>query len=115
MKNGRPGRDGRSHFTTTAIPIAGQHRATRMEYHPHAVESKPVVTATDPAPGADPFYVPKSIKRLRRTKATIAGIRTAIIDILSEDHPQTVRQVFYALTVRGKLAKHEAEYHGNVL
>jgi hypothetical protein len=68
-----------------------------------------------PIPTADPVYVPKSIKRLRRTKATIAGIRTAIIDILTEDNPQTVRQVFYALTVRGKIAKHEAEYHGTVI
>jgi hypothetical protein len=68
-----------------------------------------------PIPTADPVYVPKSIKRLRRTKATIAGIRTAIIDILTEDNPQTVRQVFYALTVRGKIVKDEAEYHRTVV
>jgi hypothetical protein len=68
-----------------------------------------------PASTADPFYVPKSIKRLRRTKVTIAGIRTAIIDILSEDHPQTVRQVFYALTVRGVIPKLELEYHRTVI
>jgi hypothetical protein len=68
-----------------------------------------------PIPTADPVYVPKSRKRLRRTKATIAGIRTAIIDILTEDNPQTVRQVFYALTVRGKIVKDEAEYHRTVV
>jgi hypothetical protein len=68
-----------------------------------------------PIPTADPVYIPKSIKRLRRTKATIAGIRTAIIDILTEDNPQTVRQVFYALTVRGKIVKDEAEYHRTVV
>jgi hypothetical protein len=73
-------------------------------------------SATDvPIPTADPVSIPKSIKRLRRTKATIAGIRTDIIDILTEDNQQTVRQVFYALTVRGKIVKDEAEYHRTVV
>jgi hypothetical protein len=64
-------------------------------------------------PNVDPFYVPYDIKskRARRTKATIAGIRDHIVDILSNDNPQTVRQVFYALTVRGAIAKAEIEYH----
>ncbi len=44
----------------------------------------------------DPFYIPEDTKS-RRTKAEVARIREAIVDILSEDHPQTVRQVFYAL------------------
>jgi hypothetical protein len=65
----------------------------------------------------DPFYVPKSIKskRPRRTKSDVGHIRAAIIEILSEDHPQTVRQVFYALTVRGVIAKAEKEYHQTVI
>jgi hypothetical protein len=65
----------------------------------------------------DQFYVASNIKRprrarkrFRRTKITIAGIRDAIKDLLSEDHPQTVRQVFYALTVRGLIQKAEVEY-----
>src|SRR5205807_1420265 len=45
----------------------------------------------------------------------IAGIRNAILDILSEDNPQTVRQVFYALTVKGVIAKAEMEYHRTVI
>ena len=61
------------------------------------------------------FYLPKSIKRSRRTKATIEGIRQHIYDILSNDNPQTVRQVFYALTVRGAIAKLEPEYHRTVV
>jgi hypothetical protein len=67
---------------------------------------------------ADPFYVPSDIKRpkrFRRTKAVIGGIRDAITDILENDHPQTVRQVFYALTVRGVIAKAEIEYHRTVV
>jgi hypothetical protein len=62
-----------------------------------------------------PIYVPYNIKRQRRTKAEIAGIRNAILDILSEDNPQTVRQVFYALTVKGVIAKAEMEYHRTVI
>jgi hypothetical protein len=63
----------------------------------------------------DPFYVPSDIKRFRRTKSTMTGIRAAIRDVLSEDHPQTVRQVYYALTVRGVIEKNEIEYHRTVI
>jgi hypothetical protein len=67
------------------------------------------------AEGAVPVYVASDIKRSRRTKAAITDIKTAIIDILSTDHPQTVRQVFYALTVRGVIAKAEIEYQRTVV
>ena len=45
----------------------------------------------------------------------INGIRDEIIAILEESRPQTVRQVFYALTVRGKILKIEQEYHRTVV
>ena len=62
-----------------------------------------------------PFYVSSDIKRTRRTKAVITGIRRAIHDILEKDNPQTVRQVFYALTVRGAIRKEEIEYQRTVV
>lgn len=62
----------------------------------------------------DPFYVADDIKRFRRTKAKITEIKSAIFELLSADHPQTVRQVFYALTVRGLIAKVEIEYQRTV-
>jgi hypothetical protein len=65
--------------------------------------------------GSGGFYRPKSIKRARRTKAEITKIKAAITEILTESHPQTVRQVFYALTVRGLIGKLEAEYHQTVI
>jgi hypothetical protein len=64
------------------------------------------------------FYSASTIKksrRERRTKREIVGIRDAIIDILKNDHPQTVRQVFYALTVRGAILKAEIEYQQTVV
>ena len=67
-------------------------------------------------PDADnKFYRPKSIKRNRRTKATIQDLRQQIHKILANDNPQTVRQTFYALTVCGAIAKAEKEYHGTVV
>ena len=67
------------------------------------------------APGA--FYVASDIKRKRsrRTKAVVTSIRDAIREILEEDNPQTVRQVFYALTVRGVITKAEIEYQRTVI
>ncbi len=61
---------------------------------------------------ADPFIKPS--KRSRRTRAEVAAIRTAIIDILEPSHPQTVRQVFYALTVKRVIDKAEIEYQRTV-
>src|SRR5262249_4731926 len=76
------------------------------------------ITADNPARN-NPFrfYVADNIRQkgFRRTKAAVAGIRTAIIDILSKDNPQTVRQVFYALTVRGVITKAEIEYQRTVV
>src|SRR6516162_3274200 len=62
-------------------------------------------------------YVPSDIKskRFRRTKAAVITIRDAIREVLEQDHPQTVRQVFYALTVRGAIKKEEIEYHRTVI
>jgi hypothetical protein len=65
----------------------------------------------------DTFYVPSDIKskRSRRTKAAVTAIRDVIREVLEQDHPQTVRQVFYALTVRGVIKKQEIEYHRTVI
>jgi hypothetical protein len=52
-----------------------------------------------------------SIKRDRRTKADIDGVKAAIREVLEADHPMTVRQVFYQLVVRGAIEKTEIEYN----
>jgi hypothetical protein len=63
--------------------------------------------------GRGEIYMACSIKR--RTKAAIEIIRAAIYEILSEDHPQTVRQVFYQLVTRNVIEKTEKEYQGTVI
>jgi hypothetical protein len=65
--------------------------------------------------GGNGFYVPKYIKRSRRTKAGMVSIREAIHKLLSEDNPQTVRQVFYQLTVLGVIQKAAIEYKRTVV
>ena len=65
--------------------------------------------------GGNGFYSASPIKRNRRTKAEIGAIKNAIIDLLAGDNPQTVRQVFYALTVRGLIKKAEIEYQQTVI
>jgi hypothetical protein len=70
-------------------------------------------TTTTTSPSA--VYVASDIKRFRRTKESITAIKSAIIDILEKDNPQTVRQVFYALTVRGVIKKEEIEYQRTVI
>jgi hypothetical protein len=68
---------------------------------------------------ASNFYVASDIKsksgRHRRTKAAIAGIKKSILEILEADNPQTVRQIYYALTVRGAIAKTENEYQRTIV
>ena len=51
-----------------------------------------------------------TIKRNRRTRAEISSIEDGLLQILQDDHPQTVRGVFYQATVRGLAPKTEAGY-----
>jgi len=50
----------------------------------------------------------------RRTKAEINTIREAMYDALREDHPMSVRQVFYRMTILGVVPKTEAQYKNTV-
>jgi hypothetical protein len=54
-------------------------------------------------------------KRSRRTKVAVADIREALRAVLKDDHPMTVRQVFYQLVVRDVIEKSEAEYQGTAI
>jgi hypothetical protein len=56
-----------------------------------------------------------STSRSRRTKADINAIRTAIRDVIEDDPPMTVRQVFYQLVARGVIEKTEEQYQGTVI
>jgi hypothetical protein len=67
------------------------------------------------APSGSESYRASTIRRNRRTKAGVEKIREAIVDILDETSPMTVRQVFYALTVRGLIEKTEGEYNQTVV
>ena len=53
------------------------------------------------SPTATDFIVPNPIKRNRGGQGHIASSATPSARCLEEDHPQTVRQVFYAMTVAG--------------
>jgi hypothetical protein len=88
---------------------------TVMFYDTSPAAGKPNVTSSFTA---DPFYVASDIKRpkrFRRTKAAIGSIRDTAKAILEESNPQTVRQVYYALTVKGAIAKTETEYQRTVV
>jgi hypothetical protein len=75
------------------------------------------MTITTDLQRTDPFCGASHIKpkRPRRTKLEVTRIRSAIREILENDNPQTVRQVFYALTVRGVIVKAEIEYQRTVV
>jgi hypothetical protein len=53
--------------------------------------------------------------RARRTKADMAALRGVLYSILRDEHPMTVRQVFYQLVSRGAIAKTEGEYKRTVV
>ena len=48
--------------------------------------------------GDSPIYGAGTLKRDRRTKAQIEQLDRQIIDVLRDDHPQSVRHVFYRMT-----------------
>jgi hypothetical protein len=59
---------------------------------------------------AAPAYQASPIKRPRATKAEVAARREALLDIIDDGKPMTVRQVFYQATVRGLVEKAESGY-----
>ncbi|MEN3335677.1 MAG: hypothetical protein V7641_5042 [Blastocatellia bacterium] len=59
-------------------------------------------------------YESSPIKRKRRGFDAIATVRDALYDVLSAEHPMTVRQVFYRLVSAGAIEKTEAEYKSTV-
>lgn len=59
-------------------------------------------------------YTASPIKRSRRTRAEISGIKEAIYAVVAEEHPMTVRQVFYRLVCSGDIDKTEGEYNATV-
>src|ERR1051325_2733862 len=60
--------------------------------------------------GVDEFYQASLIKRRRSTKAEVEARRAALVEIIAEMQPMTVRQVFYQDTVRPIVAKTENGY-----
>ena len=57
------------------------------------------------------LYGTRPVKRSRRrTRREIDRLKGALYDVLSENHPATVRQVFYLAENRGLIAKTENEY-----
>src|SRR4051812_3288793 len=60
--------------------------------------------------GTSAVYQASRIKRGRASKAEIQGRRQALYDIVDEQKPMTVRQVFYQATVRGIVEKAESGY-----
>jgi hypothetical protein len=60
-------------------------------------------------------YRASPIKRARRTKSDVGAIRDAIMTVIRDDPPMTVRQVFYQLVTRGVIEKSEAEYQRTVI
>jgi hypothetical protein len=60
--------------------------------------------------GTSAVYAASRIKRGRASKAEIQSRRQALYDIVDEQKPMTVRQVFYQATVRGIVEKAETGY-----
>jgi hypothetical protein len=55
-------------------------------------------------------YEASPIKRIRATKAEVEERREALLTIIDDGQPMTVRQVFYQATVRGLVEKAESGY-----
>jgi hypothetical protein len=59
---------------------------------------------------SDRVYEARQIKRTRSTKAEVEARREALLAIVDDGKPMTVRQVFYQATVRGLVEKAESGY-----
>ncbi len=57
-----------------------------------------IEVGADPQAAAPSVYRARTIKRDRRTNARIDQLDRQILDVLTEDHPQSIRHVFYRMT-----------------
>jgi hypothetical protein len=55
-------------------------------------------------------YRPRTVKRHRRTKAQLLAIQAAIHEVLEDDHPQSLRHVFYCIAGMLTIGKDDAGY-----
>src|SRR5262249_61745312 len=55
-------------------------------------------------------YKASRIKRIRATKAEVEVRREALLNVIADGRPMTVRQVFYQATVHGLVEKAETGY-----
>lgn len=60
-------------------------------------------------------YPARSIKRKRRTKAELDQLKESILAIVAENHPMTVRQLFYQMVGPQLIEKTEKEYNNTVV
>lgn len=69
-----------------------------------------------PMGGADEsVYRSRPIKRHRRSRDEMQTIREGLYQILEQDHPQTIRGLFYQAVTRGLVPKTEAAYKNTVI
>src|SRR3954452_13666185 len=84
-----------------------------------ACRSRPIKYGQDPNPHPTRHHrmvaSSPAAPRQRRTAKDMDRIRAAILDVLRQDQPMTVRQVFYRLVSAGAIAKTEAEYKTTVV
>lgn len=59
-------------------------------------------------------YRSSRIKRHRRTNADIEALKQSLYNIVADDQPMTVRQVFYQAVSQGLIEKTEAEYGNSI-
>jgi hypothetical protein len=59
--------------------------------------------------------MPHKPNRRRRTRAEMDRIRDAMVSLATENHPLTVRQLFYLMVSAGVIEKTEAEYKRTVI
>jgi len=61
------------------------------------------------------LYQSRPIKRRRRTWVEISLLRYRMYEVLEQDHPMTVRQLFYQMVSRGIIEKTEGAYKNIVV
>lgn len=60
-------------------------------------------------------YRSRSIRRPRRSASDIESLKSALRDIVRENRPMTVRQVFYQAVTCGLIDKSQAAYKGTII
>lgn len=92
-------------FSSATSPLGSERKSPKSTY-----DSTELMPPNWEGPMSEQTYGASPTKRSRRTREAMSALRAALVSIIDEGRPMTVRQVYYQAVTRGLIEKTEQQY-----